>query len=109
MESNFVKIVLGIAAGFLLCLHTIEPKAQALYGPQGQYLGNIQQSGNTANYYGPAGQYQGSATTNNGQTNFYGANGAYQGTYQNQVQPNYTPYAPYIPQKPLQPQMPRGY
>jgi hypothetical protein len=95
---------LGIMFGY-----GIPAKAQALYGPQGQYLGNIQQSGNTANYYGPAGQYQGSATTNNGQTNFYGANGAYQGTYQNQVQPNYTPYAPYIPQQPLQPQMPRGY
>jgi hypothetical protein len=109
MESNFLKIVLGIAAGFLLCLHTIEPKAQALYGAQGQYLGNIQQSGNTANYYGPQGQYQGSAQTSGNQTNFYGANGAYQGTYQNQVQPSYTPYTPYIPQQPLQPQMPRGY
>lgn len=109
MESNFLKIVLGIAAGFLLCFHTMEIKAQALYGPQGQYLGNIQQSGNTANYYGPAGQYQGSATTSGNQTNFYGANGAYQGTYQNQVQPNYTPYTPYIPQQPAQPQMPRGY
>ena len=109
MESNFLKIVLGIAAGFLLCFHTMKIKAQALYGPQGQYLGNIQQSGNTANYYGPAGQYQGSATTSGNQTNFYGANGAYQGTYQNQVQPNYTPYTPYIPQQPAQPQMPRGY
>jgi hypothetical protein len=109
MESNFLKIVLGIAAGFLLCFHTMEIKAQALYGPQGQYLGNIQQSGNTANYYGPQGQYQGSAQTSGNQTNFYGANGAYQGTYQNQVQPNYTPYTPYIPQQPAQPQMPRGY
>ena len=95
---------LGIMFGY-----GIPANAQALYGPQGQYLGNIQQSGNTANYYGPAGQYQGSATTNGNQTNFYGANGAYQGTYQNQMQPNYTPYTPYIPQQPAQPQMPRGY
>jgi hypothetical protein len=106
MESNFVKIVLGIAAGFLLCLHTIEPKAQALYGPQGQYLGNIQQSGNTANYYGPQGQYQGSAQTSGNQVNFYGAAGQYQGTYQ---APQPTPYTPYIPAQPVQPIRPWGY
>lgn len=106
MESNFLKIVLGIAAGFLLCLHTIEPKAQALYGPQGQYLGNIQQSGNTANYYGPQGQYQGSAQTSGNQVNFYGAAGQYQGTYQ---APQLTPYTPYIPAQPVQPIRPWGY
>ena len=106
MESNFLKIVLGIAAGFLLCFHTMEIKAQALYGPQGQYLGNIQQSGNTANYYGPAGQYQGSAQTSGNQVNFYGANGSYQGTYQ---APQPTPYTPYIPQQPAQPSRPWGY
>jgi hypothetical protein len=106
MESNFLKIVLGIAAGFLLCLHTIEPKAQALYGPQGQYLGNIQQSGNTANYYGPQGQYQGSAQTSGNQVNFYGAAGQYQGTYQ---APQPTPYTPYIPAQPAQPIRPWGY
>jgi hypothetical protein len=106
MESNFLKIVLGIAAGFLLCLHTIEPKAQALYGPQGQYLGNIQQSGNTANYYGPQGQYQGSAQTSGNQVNFYGAAGQYQGTYQ---APQPTPYTPYIPAQPVQPIRPWGY
>jgi hypothetical protein len=106
MESNFLKIVLGIAAGFLLCLHTIEPKAQALYGPAGQYLGNIQQSGNTANYYGPQGQYQGSAQTSGNQVNFYGAAGQYQGTYQ---APQPTPYTPYIPAQPVQPIRPWGY
>jgi hypothetical protein len=106
MESNFLKIVLGIAAGFLLCFHTMEIKAQALYGPQGQYLGNIQQSGNTANYYGPQGQYQGSAQTSGNQTNFYGAAGQYQGTYQ---APQPTPYTPYIPAQPVQPIRPWGY
>jgi hypothetical protein len=106
MESNFLKIVLGIVAGFLLCFHTMEIKAQALYGPQGQYLGNIQQSGNTANYYGPQGQYQGSAQTSGNQTNFYGAAGQYQGTYQ---APQPTPYTPYIPAQPVQPIRPWGY
>jgi hypothetical protein len=106
MESNFLKIVLGIAAGFLLCFHTMEIKAQALYGPQGQYLGNIQQSGNTANYYGPQGQYQGSAQTSGNQVNFYGATGQYQGTYQ---APQPTPYTPYIPAQPVQPIRPWGY
>ena len=92
---------LGIMFGY-----GIPAKAQALYGPQGQYLGNIQQSGNTANYYGPAGQYQGSAQTSGNQVNFYGAAGQYQGTYQ---APQPTPYTPYIPAQPVQPIRPWGY
>lgn len=57
MESNFLKIVLGIAAGFLLALHTIEPKAQtvAIQGAQGQVQGYIQQNGSTVNLIAPNG------------------------------------------------------
>lgn len=57
MESNFVKIVLGIAAGFLLALHTLEPKAQtvAIQGPAGYTQGYIQQNGSTVNLITPNG------------------------------------------------------
>jgi len=108
MKDFLGSCLLGALLGAMFA-YGIPAQAQALYGPGGEYLGNVQQSGNTASFYGPGGQYQGQATTNNGQTNFYGAGGQYQGTYQNQVQPNYTPYTPYIPQQPAQPSRPWGY
>ena len=99
MKDILGSCLLGALLGCMFA-YGIPAKAQALYGAQGQYLGNIQQSGNTANYYGPAGQYQGSAQTSGNQVNFYGANGSYQGTYQ---APQPTPYTPYIPPQPVQP------
>jgi hypothetical protein len=105
MKDILGSCLLGALLGCMFA-YGIPAKAQALYGPAGQYLGNIQQSGNTANYYGPAGQYQGSAQTSGNQVNFYGANGSYQGTYQ---APQPTPYTPYIPPQPVQPIRPWGY
>ena len=105
MKDFIGSCLLGALLGCMFA-YGVPAKAQALYGAQGQYLGNAQQSGNTINYYGPQGQYQGSAQTNGNQTNFYGAQGQYQGTYQ-APQPN--PYVPYIPQQPAQPQRPWGY
>jgi len=105
MKDILGSCLLGALLGCMFA-YGIPAKAQALYGAQGQYLGNIQQSGNTANYYGPAGQYQGSAQTSGNQVNFYGANGSYQGTYQ---APQPTPYTPYIPPQPVQPIRPWGY
>jgi len=57
MESNFVKIVLGIAAGFLLCLHTIEPKAQTypMTDSAGYNKGTVQINGNKAQFVNPMG------------------------------------------------------
>jgi hypothetical protein len=108
MKDFIGSCLLGALLGCMFA-YGVPAKAQAFYGPQGQYLGNAQQSGNTTNFYGANGQYQGQATTNNGQTNFYGPGGDYRGTYQTQVQPNFTPYVPYIPQQPAQPQRPWGY
>jgi hypothetical protein len=108
MKDFLGSCLLGALLGCMFA-YGVPAKAQALYGAQGQYLGNTQTSGNTTNFYGANGQYKGQATTNNNQTNFYDAAGRYEGTYQNQVQPNYTPYQPYIPQQPLQPQRPIGY
>jgi hypothetical protein len=105
MKDILGSCLLGALLGCMFA-YGVPAKAQALYGPAGQYLGNIQQSGNTANYYGPAGQYQGSAQTSGNQVNFYGANGAYQGTYQ---APQPSPYVPYIPPQPVQPIRPWGY
>lgn len=106
MKDFIGSCLLGALFGIMFA-YGVPAKAQAIYGPQGQYLGNVQQSGNTANFYGANGQYQGSAQTSGNQTNFYGANGQYQGTYQAPVQP--TPYIPYIPAQPAQPIRPWGY
>lgn len=64
MESNFVKIVLGIAAGFLLCLHTIEPKAQTyqMNNSKGYNMGTVQINGNTAQFVNPMGYTTQTAT-----------------------------------------------
>lgn len=105
MKDFIGSCLLGALLGCMFA-YGVPAKAQAFYGPQGQYLGNAQQSGNTTNFYGAQGQYQGSAQTSGNQTNFYGAQGQYQGTYQ-APQPN--PYVPYIPQQPAQPQRPWGY
>ena len=99
MKDFIGSCLLGALLGCMFA-YGVPAKAQAMYGPQGQYLGNVQQSGNTANFYGAQGQYLGQATTNGNQTNFYGSQGQYQGTYQAPVQP--TPYVPYIPQQPAQ-------
>ena len=64
MESNFLKIVLGIAAGFLLCLHTIEPKAQTypMTDSRGYNMGTVQINGNTAQFVNPMGYTTKTAT-----------------------------------------------
>ena len=105
MKDILGSCLLGALLGCMFA-YGVPAKAQALYGAQGQYLGNVQQSGNTANFYGAQGQYQGSAQTSGNQTNFYGAAGQYQGTYQ---APQPTPYTPYIPAQPVQPIRPWGY
>jgi len=105
MKDILGSCLLGALLGCMFA-YGVPAKAQALYGPQGQYLGNVQQSGNTANFYGPAGQYQGSAQTSGNQTSFYGPAGQYQGSYQ---APQPSPYVPYIPQQQAQPASPWGY
>ena len=105
MKDILGSCLLGALLGCMFA-YGVPAKAQALYGPAGQYLGNVQQSSNTANFYGPAGQYQGSAQTSGNQTSFYGPAGQYQGSYQ---APQPTPYTPYIPTQPAQPIRPWGY
>ena len=55
--------------------------AQAIYGPNGNYVGYSQTSpSGVTNVYSATGQNVQSFQTDNGQTNFYSPQGAYQGT-----------------------------
>lgn len=71
--------------------------AQAIYGPNGNYVGYSQTSSSGAtNIYNSTGQNVRSFQTDNGQTNFYSLQGAYQGTSTTPVYaaPNSTINAP---------------
>jgi hypothetical protein len=107
MKDFLGACLLGAVLGAMMA-YGVPAKAQAVYGPQGQYLGNAQTTGNTTNFYGSAGQYQGSAQTNNGQTSFYGPTGNYQGVV---TAPMYQPTPNSVPNVPLVPQVPtvRGW
>lgn len=73
MKSLFVAII--------FVAHTTAVYAQAIYGPQGQYLGyqTTSPSGVTSTYSSD-GAYLGSSQVDNGQRNYYGPTGEYQGT-----------------------------
>lgn len=53
--------------------------AQAIYGPNGQYQGMAQTSGNTTNFYNSRGDFVGSVQNSGGQANMYNSQGSYQG------------------------------
>jgi hypothetical protein len=102
MKDFIGACLLGGVLGAMMA-YGVPAKAQAIYGPQGQYIGNVQTTGNTTQFYGAAGQYQGSAQTNNGQTSFYGPAGNYQGVVtapMYQPTPYSTPAVPNAPQVP---------
>ena len=75
------KIIGGLVlVGCTLFLLSDYANAQAIYGPQGQYLGyqTTSQSGVT-NTYTPSGANIGSIQVDNGQRSYYSPSGAYQG------------------------------
>ena len=79
--------------GICLLLFSSTIFAQAIYGPQGQYLGYSQTSpSGVTNVYTPSGQNVQSYQTDNRQTNFYSPQGQYLGTSTTPVysQPNTT-------------------
>ena len=87
--NNFL-VMLGIYISGVLCgLNAISCKAQTtyLYGPQGQSLGTVQQSGNTQYFYGPQGQSQGTAMRSGNTTYVYGPQGQSLGTVMAPVAP----------------------
>lgn len=77
--------LIGIAIGAGVALTVVAParcEAQTtyLYGPQGQSLGTVQQSGNTQYFYGPQGQSLGNAQQSGNTTYVYGPQGQAVGT-----------------------------
>ena len=83
--------------GICLLLFSSTIFAQAIYGPQGQYLGYSQTSpSGVTNVYTPSGQNVQSYQTDSGQTNFYSPQGQYQGSSTTPIysQPNTTINAP---------------
>ena len=88
MKDYIVGIVIG-AVAMLIIWAPNDCKAQTtyLYGPQGQSLGTVQQSGNTQYFYGPQGQSQGTAMRSGNTTYVYGPQGQAVGTVMAPVAP----------------------
>jgi len=72
--------IMLIIALFAVVWATQETYAQAIYGPQGQYLGYQQTSpSGVTNTYTPSGQNIGSSQVDNGQRSYYSPSGRYEG------------------------------
>lgn len=56
-----------------------------IYGPNGQYQGQVLRNGNAQYAYGADGRYQGNSQQIGNTQYVYGANGAYQGQIQGQA------------------------
>jgi YD repeat-containing protein len=80
-----MKELFLVAIAFILGFFCGATEAQTtyLYGPQGQSLGTVQQSGNTQYFYGPLGESQGTATRSGNTTYVYGPQGQSVGTVTN--------------------------
>ena len=96
-----MKFSLVIATALLSA--NVAAQSTSIYGPNGQYLGQTFQNGNTTSFYGPTGQYQGQAFQNGNITSLYGATGQYQGQLFNNTVPTLTPI-PMVPAPSLTPQ-----
>ena len=87
---KFILQIVGLLAAFLAgAIWENQAYAQTtyLYGPQGQSLGTVQQSGNTQYFYGPQGQSQGTAMRSGNTTYVYGPQGQSVGTVMAPVAP----------------------
>lgn len=97
---------LSLALAVLISLLASQTSAQAIYGPNGNYVGYSQTSpSGVTNVYNASGQNVQSFQTDNGQTNFYSPQGAYQGSTTAPVYvapntsvnfPRQAPQAPYV-------------
>ena len=94
---KFTLQIVALLAAFLAgALWENQAYAQTtyLYGPQGQSLGTVQQSGNTQYFYGPQGQSMGNAQRSGNTTYIYGPQGQSVGTVMTPT-PVYTPIPMY--------------
>jgi phage-related tail fiber protein len=96
-----MKFSLVIATALLSA--NVAAQSTSIYGPNGQYLGQTFQNGNTTSFYGANGQYQGQAFQNGNITSLYGSSGQYQGQLFNNTVPTLTPI-PMVPAPSLTPQ-----
>jgi glutamate synthase domain-containing protein 3 len=98
--KELIVALISFTLGYFTAVTDAYAQTTAIYGPNGQYVGQTFQSGNTTSFYGPTGQYQGQAFRSGNTTSLYGPTGQYQGqTFSN------TPVAPVIiaPQQSLTP------
>jgi hypothetical protein len=87
---KFILQIIALLAAFLAgAIWENQAYAQTtyLYGPQGQSLGTVQQSGNTQYFYGPQGQSMGTAQQSGNATYIYGPQGQSVGTVMAPVAP----------------------
>ena len=87
---KFIAQIVALLAAFLAgAIWENQAYAQTtyLYGPQGQSLGTVQQSGNTQYFYGPQGQSAGTAMRSGNTTYVYGPQGQSVGTVMAPVAP----------------------
>lgn len=76
-----MKRPLSLVFGVLTFTLFSQASAQAIYGPNGNYVGYSQTSpSGVTNVYNASGQNVQSFQTDNGQTNFYSPQGFYQGS-----------------------------
>ena len=87
---KFIAQIVALLAAFLAgAIWENQAYAQTtyLYGPQGQSLGTVQQSGNTQYFYGPQGQSAGTAMRSGNTIYVYGPQGQSVGTVMAPVAP----------------------
>jgi glutamate synthase domain-containing protein 3 len=95
--KELIVALISFTLGYFTAVTDVHAQTTAIYGPNGQYVGQTFQNGNTTSFYGPTGQYQGQAFRNGNSTSLYGPTGQYQGqTFSN------TPTAPIIIAPPTQ-------
>ena len=102
-----IKHILGGLAliGATLFLMSEQANAQAIYGPNGQYQGMAQTSGNVTNIYNQRGELIASMQSNGSQTSLYSGQGRYEGYIDapipaQPVQNQFMNIVPQVPQVP---------
>lgn len=77
--KELIVALISFTLGYFTATTDAYAQTTAIYGPNGQYVGQTFQNGNTTSFYGANGQYQGQALQSGNITSLYNANGQYQG------------------------------
>lgn len=84
--KEFAYFLIGMVIG-IYGFNNCRAQTTYIYGPQGQNLGMVMQSGNTQYFYGPQGQSVGTAMQSGNTTYVYGPQGQSVGTVMAPVAP----------------------